>query len=51
MSKKKNESDVPEVSFVFHCSSEEFRQWRDGILKGLDEIEALLRASREVKRQ
>jgi len=41
--------DVPMITVVFQCNAEEFREWRDGILKNLDEIEDLLRASRKMK--
>jgi len=49
MCENKPELGVPMITVVFQCNAEEFREWRDGILKNLDEIEDLLRASRAIE--
>jgi hypothetical protein len=35
--------------FVFQCTAQEYREWRDGILQELEKIEDLLRASRQME--
>jgi hypothetical protein len=39
----------PLLTLVVQLNAVEFQEWRNGIIKELDELEALMRASRELK--
>jgi hypothetical protein len=38
----------PLLRLVVYINAPEFEEWRDGMLKQLDEIEAIMRAGREL---
>jgi hypothetical protein len=39
----------PLLTLVVQLNAVEFQEWRNGIIKELDELETLMRASRELK--
>jgi hypothetical protein len=39
----------PFVTFVVQINAPEFQEWRNGIIKELERLENLMRASRELK--